>query len=157
MRWLRRQRLARLLGLLGWAGPSALATKILFKWIIGRENTRTFLYFPRRYGFHWFSGGYAFQSLPSGHMTLLATLTTVFVAFYPRGKYLTWPVITILAGALVVTNYHFLGDVLAGLLLGHWLGWVLVAISQRLAPLNKPKGAYQAVSSKSTNSGSKSE
>ncbi|WP_197440025.1 phosphatase PAP2 family protein [Calycomorphotria hydatis] len=74
------------------------------------------------YGFHPFHSGSAYGSFPSGHTTrTLAAAAVVWIA-YPH-----WRAACILASAAVVTgligmDYHFVGDIIAGGILGSIVG-----------------------------------
>ena len=74
------------------------------------------------YGFNWFHGGQAYASFPSGHMTAICAVVSVFWIYYPQLRviYLT----IVLAGlvSLVGANFHFLSDCIAGAFLGVSIG-----------------------------------
>jgi membrane-associated phospholipid phosphatase len=80
------------------------------------------------YGFHPFHGGPGYASFPSGHMTLICTFMTILWICYPA----FWPVyaacVAAMAIGLIGTNFHFLGDVIAGGFLGLSVGWLGVAL-----------------------------
>src|SRR3974390_1028448 len=60
------------------------------------------------YGFNWFHGGQAYASFPSGHMTAVCALISVFWIYYPQLRVIYF--IIILAGlvGLVGANFYFL-------------------------------------------------
>jgi membrane-associated phospholipid phosphatase len=70
------------------------------------------------YAFKFFQSGPSFESFPSGHMASICALFVVFWLWYPA----YWPIYTAavvgMAAGLVVGNYHFLSDVLAGGVVG---------------------------------------
>jgi membrane-associated phospholipid phosphatase len=70
------------------------------------------------YVFQFFQAGPSFESFPSGHMASICALFGVFWLWYPA----YWPIysaaIVGIATGLVVGNYHFLSDVVAGTLVG---------------------------------------
>jgi len=80
------------------------------------------------YGFFPLHGGIAYASFPSGHMATMFGLISVLWICYPRfrGVYLT--VSLLVAAALLLTNYHFLGDLIAGSLVGISAGWMVTAV-----------------------------
>jgi membrane-associated phospholipid phosphatase len=70
------------------------------------------------YGFNFLHPGPEFASFPSGHMASICALIIVFWICYPRFRSIYAAAIAAMAGALIVGNYHFLSDVLAGALVG---------------------------------------
>lgn len=102
----------------GTSLPLAFAAKGILKWAFGRTDTRMWLTEPNLYAFHWFHGGQGFQGFPSGHMLVLTPLFLALIDFFPRHRL---PVLVAWSGlglALMITEYHFLGDVLAGACFG---------------------------------------
>ena len=98
--------------------PLSYVLKFISKYIFGRTNTRTWLLNPDRYGFHWFQVSETTSGFPSGHMAVLTTLIAALWRIYPRYRFPYAIALVLLAVALIATNYHFLGDVVAGLYLG---------------------------------------
>ena len=103
---------------LGTSLPLAFALKEILKWLFGRENTRIWVAHPRPITFHWFHGNQSFHGFPSGHMLVFTTIFLALWAFFPRSRALFLSGWIALATALIVTEYHFLGDVVAGSYLG---------------------------------------
>lgn len=111
--------------------PLSYVLKVFLKWLIGRTETRIWLFDPSLYGFHWLHGAAGFRGFPSGHMLVFTPLFLLLWQFYPRYQryyLLTW---IILGMALIITEYHFLSDVLAGGLVG---GWLYLLVRNRLMP-----------------------
>lgn len=75
-----------------------------------------FLVNPESYGFHFFKLGA--DSFPSGHMTMICLGMVSIILFYPKLRILSIIMIFIMAGALLLNNLHFLGDIIAGAYLG---------------------------------------
>jgi membrane-associated phospholipid phosphatase len=100
------------------AVPVSFALKALFKFLFGRVNARYWLSHPDAYRFDWLHGSGNFSGLPSGHMAVYAALAACIWSCYPRYR----PHVLLgglaLSAALIATNYHFLGDVVAGVYLG---------------------------------------
>jgi len=117
----------RLAQLVYWASPAAYLVKALLKFVFGRVNTRFWLQEPGWYGFHWFQNRVGCEGFPSGHMVVVVTMLAAFTRFYPRWRICSLLVALLLGLALVATDYHFLGDVLAGA----FLGLVVEAITYR--------------------------
>ena len=57
-------------------------------------------------------------SFPSGHATLVATASIIMYLLYPRAKYLWLILALVVIIAILMLNYHFIGDCLAGVALG---------------------------------------
>jgi membrane-associated phospholipid phosphatase len=104
--------------LLAFVAPVSFAAKSALKYVFGRTNTREWLLAPQEYGFHWFQGGGNYSGFPSGHMAVFTALTAVMWRLHPRyrGGYLAF--LLLMAVAMIVTNYHFVSDVIAGAYLG---------------------------------------
>ncbi len=88
------------------------------------------------YGFHPFHGGSGCASFPSGHAAVVFSVAAILWLCHPRGRWLYAAVCGGLCVALVGLNYHFLGDVLAGAV----LGWITGVYTARLFHLNAPGG-----------------
>ncbi len=70
-----------------------------------------------KHAFHFWKGS-GHSSFPSGHMVLAGALTGVFMRLYRAS---IWPLSALLAlaaGLLIVGDWHFLSDVIAGTFLG---------------------------------------
>lgn len=80
------------------------------------------------YGFHPLHGGHGYNAFPSGHTATACAVLAVLWFTYPKA----WPLWLTgglsVAGGLVVLNYHFLGDVIAGAFLGASIGLLVSAI-----------------------------
>lgn len=115
------------------AAPSALGVKYLAKWVFGRAEVRTYLAVPHVHGFHWFAGTPGLRSFPSGHMLVATALVGVAVHVYPRLA--PWGVLALgaLGALLIAASYHFLGDVIAGAVLGALVAWSVSALLARPA------------------------
>jgi membrane-associated phospholipid phosphatase len=70
------------------------------------------------YGFNFFHHGLSFESFPSGHAAVTASVMTILWILFPRQRTL-WGLCVCAANAgLVLLNLHFLSDVLAGTFVG---------------------------------------
>jgi membrane-associated phospholipid phosphatase len=103
---------------LACVAPVSYLFKSGSKFLFGRVNTRYWLTHPEAYRFNWFHGTGTTCGFPSGHMVVYAALAAAICRCYPRHS--LFPVLGafVLGGALIATNYHFLGDVIAGAYLG---------------------------------------
>ncbi len=99
--------------------PLANAAKMIAKFVFGRINTRFWLQHPGANEFHWFHGSANFSGFPSGHMAVFTVLIIALSIFYPRCQSFYIACLTLLALALIVTNYHFLSDIIAGAYVGY--------------------------------------
>jgi membrane-associated phospholipid phosphatase len=104
--------------LAGIAITVAYFLKWIFKLVFGRINTRFWLENSVSDSFHWFHGGGDYSGFPSGHMTVFSAFFATVWLFYPRYRSLSVGLALVLAVALIVTDYHFLSDVIAGAYLG---------------------------------------
>jgi membrane-associated phospholipid phosphatase len=98
--------------------PVAFLLKSVLKFVVGRINTRFWLLHPRHEDFHWFHGRGNYSSFPSGHMAVFTVLTAALWLFCPRYRTAYLGFLFALALALLLTNYHFLSDIIAGAYLG---------------------------------------
>jgi membrane-associated phospholipid phosphatase len=80
------------------------------------------------YGFHFFRSGLSYQSFPSGHAAVVATVMTVLWILYPKGRAVYALCICIADVALVLLNLHFVSDVVAGTFVGASTGLFTVTL-----------------------------
>lgn len=105
--------------MVGTTVPFAFLSKTIIKFVFGRINTRVWVSDPTLgNNFHWFDGGGSYNGFPSGHMAVLAPLLIALWHFYPSLRPLWGAALGSLAIALVLTDYHFISDVIAGAYLG---------------------------------------
>jgi membrane-associated phospholipid phosphatase len=121
------------------AGLSVLVTNIIndaLKLLFGRTWPQYL--FPSfigqgAYGFHPFHHGYGYKSFPSGHAAAVCALLSVAWRFYPRFRFLYVFTAISFSALLVVMNFHFLADVIAGAFLGSSIGVACCAIWYHLS------------------------
>jgi membrane-associated phospholipid phosphatase len=75
-----------------------------------------------QYGFHPFQVGDDTGSFPSGHAARIAGFAGVWWLAMPRWRWLIGAIALPMLVALVAMNYHFVGDVIAGSVLGGIVG-----------------------------------
>ncbi len=109
---------ARFSLLAGSVIPLAYFLKWFFKYVFGRTNTRIWLANRGSDCFHWFNHSAEYSSFPSGHMAVFTAFFAAVWLCYPRYRSISFWLMLILAVALIVTDYHFLSDVIAGAYLG---------------------------------------
>jgi PAP2 superfamily len=98
--------------------PLVNVVKMIVKFAFGRINTRFWLQHPHAKEFHWFHGSANFCGFPSGHMAVFTVLIIALSIFYPRYQVFYFTCLILLALALILTNYHFLSDIIAGAYVG---------------------------------------
>jgi len=107
-----------LLEYLGCAVPLAYVLKEILKNLFGKTSTRSWLLDHKQFGFHWFHGGGDFSAFPSGHMAVFTVIMLGFSRRFPRLRPMCAGLLLCLATALIVTQYHFFSDIVAGFYLG---------------------------------------
>lgn len=126
-----RTRFARVALLAATVGPSALGLKYLAKWVFGRPAVQLFLVQPQARAFHWFAGSGNYVGFPSGHMLVATAWVVTVTEFYPRLRPWGRLALLVLALALLLGSYHFLGDLIAGTFLGATVGWITLGLDAR--------------------------
>ena len=83
------------------------------------------------YDFSFLHGGEGWASFPSGHTTQMAALGTVLWLTYPKWRWVAVTLVVAVAVGLWGSDYHFVGDILAGAALGTACGAGIVALLRR--------------------------
>jgi membrane-associated phospholipid phosphatase len=102
--------------------------KNVLKWAFGRTWPETWsdnnpsLIADGVYGFHPFHFGVAYQSFPSGHAAATFAVLSILWLSRPRWRVLYAAVGGLVCVLLVGLNFHFVGDVIAGAMLGSVTG-----------------------------------
>jgi membrane-associated phospholipid phosphatase len=105
------------------AAVVAFVLKEQLKFVFGRTWPETWIGNPSwigngAYGFHFFHGGEGWASFPSGHTTVI---TAPMAVLWQRTRRWRWlcavPVFAVVIG-LFGADYHFVGDIIAGVYLG---------------------------------------
>jgi membrane-associated phospholipid phosphatase len=109
-----REQLRSFLTSVAIVAPVSFIVKEACKFVFGRIETRKWLLNRTLDGFHWFNGVGYYNGFPSGHMMVFVALTAVLWRYYPRPAIYYALGLSGLGIALIVTDYHFLGDVVAG-------------------------------------------
>lgn len=122
-----------------WSLVWALSSVVVSKRIFGRGSAYPDYVRDHIYGFHWFQGTHGHDAFPSGTTTIAAAILIVLWIRIPRLRALWAVVLGLIAAGLVVTNSHFVADVIGGAFLGASIGWMTVLLLQ------------EAMSSKSNN------
>jgi membrane-associated phospholipid phosphatase len=110
----RRSLQAQFLQLAATAVPVAFLMKTFLQYAFGRTNVRLWLRAGGPIEFRWFdpieSGGF-----PSGHTMVFTAFFTAVWLYYPRCRPLVVAALSGLALALLITSYHFVSDIIAGI------------------------------------------
>ncbi len=102
--------------------------KSVLKWVFGRTWPETWiddnpsLIANGVYGFHPFHAGKAYHSFPSGHAAVTFAVISILWLSRPRWRWLYAALAGTMCAALIGLNYHFVGDVIAGAMLGSVTG-----------------------------------
>jgi membrane-associated phospholipid phosphatase len=118
-------RLTNFLRACGTVVPMAFVAKTGLQYVFGRPDPYAWLLTHEPPCFYWFRDDEGYGGFPSGHMTVFAALMTTSSYYYPRYRSVYLGSLCLLALALIITDHHFLSDVLAGAL----LGWILAFIT----------------------------
>jgi membrane-associated phospholipid phosphatase len=114
--------------LCSWAAMWAVAAQMIFKRVFGRGWPDPTYVQDHLYGFHWLQGGLHWESFPSGTATISVAIASVIWIAAPRWRGAAALAASLLCIAVVVTNDHWVGDVLAGAFLGANIGWMTIAL-----------------------------
>jgi membrane-associated phospholipid phosphatase len=121
--------------LYSWATIWAVASEIIFKRIFGRGWPDPTFVRDHLYGFHFLHGQTHWDSFPSGTTTVSVAILSVLWVVRPRWRIAGLLIAILLSGAVVVGDFHWLSDVIAGAFLGVTIGWSTVRL---LNPQNRP-------------------
>jgi membrane-associated phospholipid phosphatase len=116
---------------------AAVATVVSFKRIFGRGWPDPTFIRDHLYGFHLLRGEMHWDAFPSGTAAVSVAILAVLWVLKPQWRLLGLLVVIFLIAAVVITNYHWLSDVLAGSFLGMSIGWATVRL---LYPCNRLTG-----------------
>jgi membrane-associated phospholipid phosphatase len=112
--------------LCSWAAMWATLASFVFKRIFGRAWPDPAYVQNHVYGFHLLHGGSHWQSFPSGTAAISTAIVSVLWMLMPRSRTIGALTVALLCVAVVITNYHWVGDVIAGIFLGALIGWMTV-------------------------------
>lgn len=141
--WRRGGRLQTLLLAIATSLAVTYAIKCLLKGVFGRTWPESWLgdnpslIANGVYGFFPFHFDTAHGAFPSGHAAATFAVVSVLWLGWPRGRWLYGIVAGAICAALVALNYHFVGDVLAGAMLGSFVGFYTTKSFRLLPPINQ--------------------
>ena len=108
--------------LCSWAAMWALAAETIFKRIFGRAWVDPTYIQDHLYGFHLFHGGTHWESFPSGTASVSSAIVAVLWSEAPRLKIIGAVMVLLLCVWVVINNFHWVSDVIAGAFLGALIG-----------------------------------
>jgi len=114
--------------LCSWAAMWAVASEIILKRIFGRGWVDPTFVRDHLYGFHFLHGETHWDAFPSGTATVSFAILSVLWILKPRWRTAGTATVVLLSAAVVIGNYHWLSDVIAGAFLGVTIGWETVAL-----------------------------
>ncbi|MBU6398017.1 MAG: phosphatase PAP2 family protein [Rhodospirillales bacterium] len=114
---------------LALATVTATAAKDELKWIFGRAWPGTWLQYGV-YGFHPFIESILYGAFPSGHTSYAAAPLGVLWIMRPRWRPVAGAIVLLVMAGLVCADYHFVSDVLGGLLTGGVCAWAAVRLME---------------------------
>ena len=119
--------------LCSWSAMWAVAADIIFKHIFGRGWPDPTYIHDHLYGFHLLDGSTHWDSFPSGTAAISVAIVSVLWIRNPRWRVPGMLIVFLLSVAVVIANYHWLSDVIAGAFLGATTGW----FTARLHPASR--------------------
>jgi len=112
---------------LGVAGTAvALLCAVALKFLFGRADADPTYVVFQTYGFHLFHGGRGYEAFPSATTAGATAFVTVWWLRVPSSRFLAALLLAAVLTAIVVTNGHWVTDVLGGGFLGAFIAAVVV-------------------------------
>lgn len=117
-----------------WAACWGLATTVVLKRVFGRSDAYPTwaLSHVDRWLFLWGHEGY--ESFPSGTMTVGTAVLAVLWIRSPALRPLWMALLLLAVVLLVVTDSHWIADIIAGTFLGATIGWLTTVLHPAAAP-----------------------
>ena len=112
--------------------PVAFFLKVFLQDAFGRTSIRVWLKTGGQIDFNWFHPLENIGAFPSGHMTVFTAFFFAVWLYYPSLRMLAVSAVFLLGCALVVTNYHFLGDLFAGIYVGVLVTGGIYSLSDKI-------------------------
>jgi membrane-associated phospholipid phosphatase len=120
--------------LCAWSVALALSAVVALKRVFGRSWAD--LYTARGvYEFHPLRGGYGYEAFPSGTTAVTCAILAVVWIRSPRLRKVSVLLLAVIGIALVITNSHWVSDVIAGSYLGAAIGAMTVRMLGGERPL----------------------
>ena len=118
----------RTLTLCSWAAMWAAAADIILKHVFGRGWIDPTYLGDGLYGFHFLNGSPHWDCFPSGTASISSAVAAVLWIVTPRSRWWGLLIVVLLCAGVLVTNYHWVGDVVAGVFIGLSIGWMTVRL-----------------------------
>jgi len=116
--------------------PAIYILKSFLQFVFGRTSPRHWLISRMPLEFNWFrASGSCF---PSGHMSVITALGAAVWIYYPKYRKPVLIMLILLGSSLIITDYHFLSDVIAGTYLGYIFTYFLHFSFVKLSAKNNP-------------------
>lgn len=107
------------------------AVEVILKRIFGRSPAAPLYIRDHVYEFRFLRGGFQhWGSFPSGTALVSTAILAALWAVLPRWRVPGSLIVTLLCAAVVVTNYHWLADVIAGVFVGAAIGRIAVVLER---------------------------
>jgi membrane-associated phospholipid phosphatase len=114
--------------LCSWAVVWGLAAEFVFKQIFGRAWPDPTYTQNHLYGFRFLHAPQNWTSFPSGTAIGSSALATALARLFPRSRAVCAVLAAMVCIGVVVANYHWLSDSIAGAFLGISIGWMSSAL-----------------------------
>jgi len=106
----------------------AVAAEFIFKQMFGRAWPDPTYIEDHLYGFRFLNASPHWNSFPSGTATISSAAVATLFLVLPRFRVPSLLLAVLLCCGVVVTNDHWISDVIAGAFLGASIGWMTVAL-----------------------------
>ena|SRR5579863_6333031 len=114
--------------LCSWSAIAAVGSEIILKRVFGRGWADPTFIRDHLYGFRLLHGQPHWDAFPSGTASVSVAILAVLWMLKPRWRAVGVAIVFLPAAAVVVMNYHWLSDVIAGAFLGVSIGWSTVRL-----------------------------
>jgi len=114
--------------LCAWSATWALSVAVVLKRVFGRSCVYPNYIVGHSYGFQPFHGVGSYESFPSGTTAVAAALLSVVWLRYPRQRGVCALLLVLVALALILTQSHWVSDIIGGGFLGVLVGSMTVRL-----------------------------
>jgi membrane-associated phospholipid phosphatase len=114
--------------LCSWTTMWAVAAEHIFKQIFGRGWPDPTFVRDHLTGFHFLHGETYWNSFPSGTAAISFAILVVLWMVRPAWRAGSSIIVVLILAAVIVGNYHWLSDLIAGAFLGLSIGWCTVKL-----------------------------
>lgn len=114
------------------AAGVTLAVALSLKVAIGRSQAYPLYVSSHIHEFRPFRGDNSHKAFPSATMAVASAFLAVLCLESAGRRLFAGTVLTLLAACIVVTNGHWIADILGGFYLGTVVGWVILRASRRV-------------------------